>query len=248
VAGDRLTVLGVLKAVDAALKIYTLNHPRTPLKELNFKVLIEDQALPRDFDPSKYSGLSLAGEGKVQMEGFGGIEPLETELAPYRDGLDKAVREKEKGLLSEANATLKGLVGRYPTDPGLLSRLLSIEMQLALDFEGVKTAQALFRSAPEDPHHLYTLALLYFRTSRPDRARQIAVLLPRIYPSSFYDTASTALVRLIDAGVTHVLLASLIAQRESEMAQEPGPSPAPASAPSASASPSPPVTGGGRNR
>jgi len=224
--GDRLRALGALKAIDAALKIYRLNHPGEEIKTLDLPTLVSDGALPRDLDLSGYPPMSVESDGVLSMNGFGTIEALEKELADYRDGFEKTVRFREKGLLNEAYAALKDLVKKYPNDPSSLERLLSLELELSLDFEGVQTARMLFLAHPNEPANLYRLALFYYRSSRPERARQIAQFLPRIYPKSFFTQAAEALVLLVESGVSHALMQSLLAQRDTLLASEASPSPA----------------------
>jgi hypothetical protein len=232
--GDRLMALSVLKTVDAALKIYKLNHPKDEMKELDLKKLVADKALPPELDLSVFPAITLA-DGKLKMEAFGDIEALEGELKEYRDGLDRATRLREKGLISEAHAALDALKVKFGDDPVYLERLLTAQMELGLEFPGTETARSLFLAAPHDPRHLYTLAVLYFRSSRPEKARVLADLLPRAYPDTFYSIASVALVRLIDTGVTHALVQKLLAEKDALV--EPSPEPAASPSPAASASP-----------
>jgi hypothetical protein len=237
VKGDKLHALGVLKAVDAALKIYKLNHPKEEIKELDLKKLVGDKALPKELDLSVYPTMTLA-EGKLSMNGFGAMDALEKDLTAYREGLEKAARHREKGLLSEAHSTLAEMEGKFPGDPELLERLLRVQLELNLDFPGAESARKLYLARPGDPRHLWTLAVLFFRSRRPERARVVALLLPKVYQDSYYTPAAKAMVALVDSGVSPEQIQKMIEERTAAP-PSPDPSPSPEASPSPSPAPSP---------
>jgi hypothetical protein len=229
VRGDKLKALTVLKSLDAAAKLYKLNHPKDELQELDVKKLVEDKVLPREIDLSGFPALTFA-DGKPAMEGFGAAEALEGELKDYREGLERAARHRERGLLSESHSTLSELVKKFERDPELLERLLRIQLELKLDFPAAETARQLFLVRPGEPRNLWTLAVMLYRSRRPEKARIIATLLPRAYVDTFYTPAARALVALVDSGVSPEAIQRLIEERERaarEAEASPSPSPSP---------------------
>lgn len=241
VAGDKLKALGVLRTVDAALKMYTLNHPKEEIKALDLKKLVEDKVLPKEVDLSGFPAMTYA-EKKLSMEGFGTLDELAGGLSAYAAGLDKSARYREKGLMSEAHAVLLELSKKFEGDPELYERLLRIQLDMNLDFPAADTARKLFLARPTDPRHLWTLAVLFYRTRAGERARSIASVMPKAYNAGFYTPAARALVALVDAKVSPEVIQKLVAERqaalEAEAASPAAPEPPPAS-PGPSASPSP---------
>ncbi|MBI4863283.1 MAG: hypothetical protein HY815_23910 [Candidatus Riflebacteria bacterium] len=239
--GDQLVALGTLKAVEAAIRYYLINHPKAEMKTLDLKVLVEDKVLPKDLDLSGFPEMTLEGGSKVSMAGFGTVERIEEATGAYRSGLDKATRYREKGLLTDCFATLKPMLAEHKGDRELLERFLRVQMDLAMDFEGAETARQLFLVRPSDPKNLFTLALLYYRSGRPDVSRKLANLLPRAYSATFYAPAALALAQLIDTGVSHAVMQKLLAEKEQLFKElgEPSPEPAPAPSASPAATPSP---------
>lgn len=239
VTGDKLKALGALRTVDAALKMYKLNHPKEELKKLELKKLVDDKVLPKEVDLTRFPAMTLE-EGKLSMEGFGSLDDLAGGLKDYLAGLDKSARHREKGLMSEAHAALIELAKKFEGDPELYERLLRIQLEMKLDFPAADTARKLFLARPADPRHLWTLAVLLYRTRAGERARQIAVLMPKVYAATFYTPAARALAALVDAKVSPEVIQKLVEERQAQLAKElatpptpePAPSPSPASSPS----------------
>jgi tetratricopeptide (TPR) repeat protein len=245
VTGDRLAALRVMKTVDAALKIYKLNHPKEEVTKLDLAALAKDKALPGDLDLSRFPPMTLA-DGKISMEGFGTQDALDGELEEYRGGLEKAARHRERGLLTESHAVLDEMARKYSTDPEVLDRLLRAQMDLSLEFQGARTACRLFLARPRDPRHLFSVALLYYRSSRPEKALELAILLPQTHPGTFYTPAAQALVQLIESGVSHAGIQRLLAEKEKLMAELDAAataSPTPTSSPTPAQSPVPSASG-----
>lgn len=246
VTGDKLKALGALRTVDAALKMYKLNHPKEELKKLELKKLVEDKVLPKEVDLSKFPAMTLE-EGKLSMEGFGSLDDLAGGLKDYLAGLDKSARHREKGLMSESHAVLIELAKKFEGDPEIYERLLRIQLEMKLDFPAADTARKLFLARPADPRHLWSLAVLLYRTRAGERARQIAVLMPKVYAATFYTPAARALAALVDAKVSPEVIQKLVEERQAQLARDlatpptpdPAPSPSPASSPSPAPSPSP---------
>ena len=241
VRGDRLKALSVLKSVDAALRMYQLNHPKEEVKSLDLKKLVEDKVLPKEVDLSGFPAMEIR-DGKLGMENFGPIDALSTDLADYQAGLKAAAEFREKGLIAEAHNTLVEMAKKFDGDPEVLERLLRTELEMKLDFPAAETARRLFLARPGEPRHLWTLAVLFYRSTRPEQARQIAELMPRAYTDGFYTPAARALVALVDAHVSPELIAKLVEQREAALAAEQASAAAPPPPPRAErdpASPSP---------
>ena len=235
VKGDKLKALSVLRTVDAALKMYKLNHPKEEIKALDLKKLVEDKVLPKEVDLSGFPAMTLA-DGKLSMEGFGALDDIAGELKDYQAGLQAAARHREKNLLSEAHSVLLELTKKFEGDPELLERLLRIQLDMKLEFPGTETARKLFLARPAEPRNLWTLAVLLYRSSRPEKARIIAELMPRAYPDTFYTPAARALVALVDSKISPEAIQKLVEEREAAMAAEMA-SPAAPESPAASASP-----------